>query len=176
MMIGPWPTLALVLLSGAALAAPAEAADVIQPLFLIERTTNANVVHYDARVSDVNAGQLDSRLPVIAYWIMAAEDGRRQELNLIEKTRGYGFEVRRGAADGSWTMTLVSYPRKPMHVYVKDGVAVAETAIGGHRAWLDRILIVTRKSWLLNEPVSAELFGKDIATGEPCYEKVMHGR
>lgn len=175
-MIGRWLTLALVLLSGMAVAATAGAADVTQPLFLIERTTNANVIHYDARVSDINAGQLDPRLPVIAYWIMAAEDGRRKELNLIERTRGYGFEVRRDAADGSWTMTLVSYPRKPMHVYVRDGVAVAEMPIGGHSARLERILIVTRKSWPLNEPVSAELFGKDIATGELRHEKVVHGR
>lgn len=175
-MTGPCPTLALVLVSGMALAVTAGAADVTQPLFLIERTTNANVVHYDARVSDVNAGQLNPRLPVIAYWIMAAEDGRRKELNFIERTRGYGFEVRRVAADGSWIMTLVSYPRMPMHVYVRDGAAVAETVIAGHRAWIGRILIVTRKSWPLNEAVSAELFGKDIATGEPCSEKVMPGR
>jgi hypothetical protein len=52
------------------------------PLFVIERNTNANVVHYEAKLKD---GHIDQHQPVIAYWIMGAEDGRRQELNLLEK-------------------------------------------------------------------------------------------
>src|ERR1700730_4942067 len=62
------------------------------PLFTIERSTNANVVHYEAKVSQ--DGRLDSREPIIAYWIMAAEDGRRQALNLMERTLAYGFSTR----------------------------------------------------------------------------------
>jgi len=44
------------------------------PLFLIARSTNANVIHYEVQVT--RDGRLDLRQPVIAYWVMAAEDGK----------------------------------------------------------------------------------------------------
>jgi Domain of unknown function (DUF4833) len=140
------------------------------PLFLIARSTNANVIHYEVQVN--RDGRLDLRQPVIAYWVMAAEDGRRQPLNVLERTRAYGFTIRPDGSNDSYTMNLVSYGRRPIHVYFKDGLVHAETTIGGRRAFLTKIFITTRKSWLLNEPVSAELYGTDVVTGEPCYEKV----
>jgi Domain of unknown function (DUF4833) len=57
--------------------------DVYLPLFVIERSTNANVVYYDARVT--KSGKLNAEEPVVAYWIMLAGNGRREELNPIEK-------------------------------------------------------------------------------------------
>src|SRR5438477_12797965 len=62
-----------------------------EPLFVIERSTNANVVHYDANVKP--DGQLDPRQPISAYWVMAAEDGRREELSVFERSRAYGFTI-----------------------------------------------------------------------------------
>src|ERR1039457_4263601 len=49
-----------------------------QPLFIIERNKNANVVHYDAQLTA--DGKLDPKRPVIAYWVMLAQGGRRQNL------------------------------------------------------------------------------------------------
>src|ERR1700704_665677 len=72
------------------------------PLFVIERSVNSNVVHYDARIGA--DGKLDPMQPVVAYWIMGAEDGRRQELNLLERTRAYGFSIQPQGAD-SYKMT-----------------------------------------------------------------------
>jgi hypothetical protein len=158
----------------AGLAIPARAEDGSLPLFFIERSINANVIHYEAKVG--KDSRLDPRQPVIAYWIMAAEDGRRQELNLLERTRAYGFAVRPDGSNDSYTMTLASDRRRPIHVYLRDGGARAETTIGGHRALLQKIFVTTRKVLTLNEPVSAELYGVDVATGEPCYEKVTADR
>src|SRR5712691_865167 len=67
------------------------------PLFVIERSVNANVVHYDAKLGP--DGKLDPREPVVAYWIMGAEDGRRQDLNAIERLRAYGFSTQVSGAD-----------------------------------------------------------------------------
>ena len=64
------------------------------PLFIIERSKNANVVHYDARLTA--DGKLDPKEPVIAYYVMLAEDGRRKELNWIEKKMAYGFDIEAG--------------------------------------------------------------------------------
>ena len=55
--------------------------DFSQLLFVIEKSTNANVVHYDARI--MPDGELDPRQPVEAYWVMAAEDGRKENLSSV---------------------------------------------------------------------------------------------
>jgi hypothetical protein len=58
-----------------------------QPLFIIEKNTNANVVHYDAAITP--DGDLDPREPIIAHWVMAAEDGRREDLTSAERRAKY---------------------------------------------------------------------------------------
>ena len=154
------------------LAMKASAADAFVPLFLIERSTNANVIHYEAKVAQ--DGHLDSRQPVIAYWVMAAQDGHREQLNILERTRAYGFDIRRDGGSDAYTMKLVSDSNRPIRVYLKDGNVRAETVIGGRRAFLQKIYVTTRKGWVLTEPVSAELYGVDADTGEMRYEKVGH--
>jgi Domain of unknown function (DUF4833) len=145
--------------------------DSFLPLFLVERSTNANVVHYDAKVSD---GRLDSHQPVVAYWIMAAQNGRRQELNVLERTQAYGFSFKMDGSDESCNIRIVSDRQREIHVLLKDGAAFAETTIGGHRAYLQKIYVTTRKVLSVNVTVSAELYGTDVATGEERYEKVLH--
>jgi len=159
---------------GLGLAVQASAADGFVPLFLIERSTNANVVHYEAKVAP--DGHLDPRQPVIAYWVMAAQGGRRLQLNLLERMKAYGFDIHRDSTSDSYTMALVSASRRQIHVYLKDGSVLAETMIAGHRAFLQRIFVTTRKAWMLDEPVSAELYGVDADTGEQRYEKLAQGR
>src|SRR5579864_6728058 len=83
------------------------------PLFTIERNINANVVHYEARLKD---GKLDPHQPVVAYWIMAAEDGRRQELNLLEKVKAYGFNIHPDGVPESYRMVIVADKKKEIHV------------------------------------------------------------
>ena len=148
----------------------APGADAYLPLFLIERSTNANVVHYEAKLA---GGRLDPRQPVIAYWIMSAQRGRRQELNLIERAEGYGFSAQPDGAGDSYTIRLAGDRKREIHVAFSDGQVHAETSIGGHRAYLQKIFITTHKVLTLNVPVSAELYGVDVATGEACYEKVL---
>jgi hypothetical protein len=149
----------------------ARGADTFLPLFVIERTTNANVVHYEAKITD---GKLDPKEPVVAYWILAAEHGQREKLNFIELHEAYGFSVQRddGPAD-SYTIRIVSDRQRPIHVTLKDGAAIAQTTIGGHRAYLQRIFITTRKILTVEKTVSAEFYGVDVTTGEKCYEKIV---
>ena len=47
-----------------------------QKLFFIQRSKNANEVHYDARV--LGDGNLDPKNPVDGYWLNKAEDGSRR--------------------------------------------------------------------------------------------------
>src|SRR5258707_10801902 len=139
------------------------------PLFVIERSVNSNVVHYDARMGA--DGKLDPRQPVVAYWIMGAEDGRRQDLSLLERTRAYGFSIQAQGTD-SYKLTIVSERNRTILVTHDGSVARAETQIGACHAYLQRIFVSTHKSLLLNFPDSAELFGVDVSSGKPCQERI----
>src|SRR5437867_1141100 len=103
-----------------------------QQLFIIERTTNGSIVHYDARLDA--SGHLDPRQPVIAYWTIDSANGRREALNFLEKTRAYGFKVKQ-KSQGRYVMTVVSQKKIEIEVYQDGGSVRAETSIGGHRAY-----------------------------------------
>src|SRR5689334_25158042 len=76
-----------------------------QPLFYIERSKNANIVKYDARLD--STGQLRAKSPVDVYWLMFATDSSREDLNWVESKFAYGFDVRRHPADSSaWTLVM----------------------------------------------------------------------
>ena len=145
-----------------------------QPLFVVERSTNANVVHYDAKINQ--DGRLDSREPVIAYWIMAATDGRRQDLSFLEKYKAYGIILEAAHTPECYRIALVSEKQREIQVYRDGNTVRAETIIGGHRAYLKRIYVTVRKGALFATPNYVELTGTDIATGELLQETIVPGR
>lgn len=142
------------------------------PLFTIERNINANVVHYEARLKD---GKLDPHQPVVAYWIMAAEDGRRQELNLLEKVKAYGFNIHPDGVPESYRMVIVSDKKKEIHVLRVGNSVRAEMNIGACNAALQKIFISSHKTFLIGTPDYAEMRGTDLSTGAPCSERVTSG-
>ena len=156
-----------------AVAAPLARAQIdYVPLFTIERSTNANVVHYEAKLKD---GKFDPHQPVVAYWVMAAEDGRRQELNLIEKLRAYGFTIHPDGVPDSYRMVMVADKHKEIHVLRVGNSVRAEARIGECNAVLQRIFISAHKSLLIGVPGYAEMFGADLATGAACSERITPG-
>ena len=163
--------LSLLLLASTALA---QSSDKYVPLFTIERSINANVVHYEAKIS--KDGRLDLREPVVAYWIMAAEGGRRQALNFLERTRAYGFTTLAEQIGESYKMFLVSDRQREIRVVDQNGAVHAQVTIAGAQAYLQRIFITARKALLFDTAESAELYGIDVATGQPRYEKVQSPR
>jgi hypothetical protein len=145
--------------------------DVHQPLFVIERNTNGNVVHYDANLKP--DGQFDPRCPVQAYWIIA-EDGRREELNSIERAKAYGFTVEPDGDPQAYRVELVAQKQRPIEVFRQDGTVRAETTIAGHRAYLTRIYVTAHHKVLAVPAVkSIEWFGTDVATNQAVHETVM---
>jgi Domain of unknown function (DUF4833) len=153
----------------AALTAFAE--DSFVPLFVIERSVNGNTVHYDARLKD---GKLDPQQPVVAYWILS-ENGKRQELNVLERLKAYGFTIKPDKEPDSYRMTLVADKKKEIRV-VHMGTAVrAEAMIGSCEAYLQKIYIVSKKSFMINMPEYADMFGNDMSTGAECHERVTPG-
>jgi hypothetical protein len=150
---------------------PAPAQKNIQPLFIIERSKNANVVHYDARLTA--EGKLDPNEPVIAYWVLLAEDSRREELNWIEKKKAYGFHIKPDPSVEGFQMTLVSVPQGQITVRKVGDAIRAELTIEGHLAILEKIYISATDGPLGPEVHYIELYGKDLKTGEKRYQKIV---
>jgi Domain of unknown function (DUF4833) len=146
-------------------------ADSYQPLFVLEKSTNGNTVHYDARISP--DGELDTREPVVVYWVMS--DGRRQELTLLERRRVYGLSVRRSRNLNSYAIALTSYKQRVIDVYREGAVVRARTTIAGHSAWLTKIYVTVSKPLPWSGPKSIELIGTDIATGDQVRETILPG-
>jgi hypothetical protein len=164
------PTLLLAFVSSVL---PGWAGGSYQPLFVIERSTNENVVHYDAKVAP--DGELDAREPIVVYWIMAARDGRRQELSFLEKIRAYGITVEPSRVPHSYRIALVSDRHRNIEVRRQGNEFHAETTIEGRRAYLNKIYVSVRKGWLLASPDSIELRGTDMITGESLHETIVQG-
>jgi len=159
-----------ILTSNAALAATIST----QPLFVIERSKNANEVHYVARLTE--KGVLDVRKPVHAFWINWEKDSTgkcREGLNLVEQRIAYGFSVDRPRSQHSCTMKLVCFKKRPIRVYLSEGTARAETTINGQSAHLIKISVVTReKKKALPQILSVTVYGTDVSTGEAVEEKI----
>jgi len=141
-----------------------------QPLFIIERSKNANVVHYDARLTA--DGELDPNEPVIAYWVKLAKDGRREELSWIEKKKAYGFEIKPDPSVKGYKMTLVADPQRPIIVKKEVDAFRAEGVIDGHPAVLEKMYIEASDGLTGPKVEYIELYGKDLETGGKRYEKI----
>ena len=153
----------------AALTASAE--DSFVPLFVIERSVNGNTVHYDAKLKD---GKIDPLQPVVAYWILS-ENGKRQELNLLERLKAYGFTIKPDKEPEAFRMTLVADKKKEIRVFRMGTAVRAEAMIGACEAYLQKIFVVSKKSFMINLPEYVDMIGNDMSTGAECHERVTPG-
>ena len=155
----------------ALLAAPAAAEIKTSPLFIIERSKNANVVHYDARLTA--DGALDPKEPVIAYWVMLAGDGRREKLSWIEKKKAYGFTIKPDPSVNGYKMTLVAAPERQITVKKEKDAVRAEAVIDGRQAVLEKMYINASDGLTGPKVHYIEVYGKDLQTGEERREKMV---
>jgi hypothetical protein len=149
------------------------AAQSSQPLFVIEHSTNKNMVYYEARITKDSA--IDARKPIHAYWIMWEKDPEgaiREELTIVEKKMAYGFKVIQDPGKKYFKLNLVAFPERTIKVYQKNGKALAEVLINGQPAYLEKIFINSRETLTLPKVNYIELFGKDKKTLELQDEKI----
>jgi hypothetical protein len=163
--------LAAVILSGVVV--PASAQDT-QRLFVIERSANKNVVHYVAQLT--RDGTLDPREPVIAYWIMLANGGHREELTFVEKQLAYGFTIQPDPSGRFFRMALAADREREIKVYQEGEKVKAEMVIDGRPAILRKLYVSSTESGILPAVNYIELFGRDSVTGEYRHEKLVPRR
>ena len=139
-------------------------------LFVIERSKNANIVKYDARIG--KDGAIDKKQPVEAYWVLKAEDGRRQELSILDK-RAYGFSVTWDTDQRCYRMTITPFRAREIRITESKGAPEADTVINGKPACLQKIFIKSVECFPKPKVQYMVLFGKDKKTGKDMYEKIV---
>ena len=139
-------------------------------LFRVTRSTNANVVVYEAHLAA--AASLDPEEPVRPVWLMLAEDGRREDLDVLEIALAYGVDVRRGASQGTFVVSLRAHPGFPVWVAVEGGCPVARVRIHGREAVL-RVVAVEASGGLLPRVEHVDVVGIDRATGAEVRERLL---
>ncbi len=140
-------------------------------LFAIARSKNANVVHYDVRLD--RAGHLQKGEPVFAYWVLHAEDGRREELTWLERELAYGWSIVSEPHPAGVTLRLTAFPNRSLRIRTDStGTHRAIVAIAGRDAVLFRIFVQVDGGGLLPRVRYVELSGTDCRTQKVVKERL----
>lgn len=138
-------------------------------LFVIARSKNANIVVYDANRGP--SGDLVASKPVVAYWLLNGEKGKREELSFLQWKSAYGFDVKRGSTPGTFDMTFKADRNRRLTLQKLNDCPVLTGPIDGRDAIMHKMFVKSNESFTPPKVEYIELFGKDIATGKRVYEK-----
>ncbi|KAI9915588.1 hypothetical protein PsorP6_007260 [Peronosclerospora sorghi] len=144
--------------------------------FIIQRSNNANTVVY-AGCKSADGKALDATNPVKVYWIMYEKEGNpREDLNMIERNTAYGVTSKPSSVPGEYEVALTSLRDRDCILRMdKHGNVMALTTIGGKkRMLLRRVFVHVKTSWGLPTVDYVDIFGVDLETFEPVYEKKLN--
>jgi hypothetical protein len=141
-------------------------------LFTLARNTNANILKYAVRTN--REGLLDPEAPIEAYWLMLAENGRREELTWTERHLAYGFSTSNTDGHGC-VVRLTACPERELRVRAADGGYRAETTIAKQSATLKRIFVYAEPQAFLPSVRYVEISGTN-ASGKLVTERLLPRR
>jgi hypothetical protein len=141
-------------------------------LFTLARNTNANVLKYAVRTG--RDGRLDRGNPIEAYWLMFAENGRREELTWTERRFAYGFSTS-NSSDHGCSLRLTACPERELRVRAVDGGYRAEATIARQASVLKRIFVFAEPHTLLPSVRYVEISGIN-AGGKLVSERLLPER
>jgi hypothetical protein len=146
------------------------------PLFVIQRSKNANEVHYYLRVDD--RCRLASDTPVSAFWqLLEVRPVKTASLSVFDQM-AYGVEQQR-VANNEVSFSLKALEQRRIKASVTAPpqmgtcAAEAQTEIQGQRAVLERIYVQTEEGWLKPKVIYVDVFGKSLdASATPVQERM----
>lgn len=138
-------------------------------LFLIHRSTNRNVVAYDAVHGP---GGFDPDAPIRAYWILREEGEREEELSGLERRRAYGV-VLGDRSPREIAFHLVSLPDRPVTVRLGEDGPKATATIQGEEALLSEVFVAARDRSIIPGIRYVELRGVSPRTGARLRERIV---
>lgn len=141
-------------------------------LFTLARSKNSNCVHYAVRLDQ--SGELDLATPLHAYWIMHAEDGRREELTFLERRLAYGFRIVSAVSQRGFGLRLAASAAREIRVERSSAQRFsASLRIAGQRARLQRIYVQADEGSVLPSVRYVDLFGIDSLNGATVFERML---
>jgi hypothetical protein len=166
--------LGILLLTPLLLPWPAWSTDL--PLFIIQRSKNANEVHYYLQVDD--RCRIASDTPVSAVWkLLAVRPDKTASLSVFDQL-AYGVAQQR-VTHNEVSFSLKALEQKRLTARVmgppQSGtcVAQAQTDIAGQRAVLERIYVQTEEGWLKPKVLYVDVFGTSVdARATPVQERL----
>jgi hypothetical protein len=138
-------------------------------LFFIQRSKNANEVHYDARVT--KDGTLDPKTPVEGYWLNKASDSSRSPITLLQRI-AYGFDVD-PAANGTWTLKLKAFSERPLTLVRVGTRWRAQTTIAKKPAYMTKLYVATDESGVMPKVLYVDVFGEEVGSGAAVQEHIV---
>ena len=137
-------------------------------LFHIDRSKDIDIVVYDA-VTDGN--QLAEDDPVDVYWILKQKGGQRDDLNWIERWKGYGIDV-----DQRWGKDSLEFVMRAdgtkIRVTRRNGEWIGMTRINDQLARLESIYVKTDESGWFPEVLEVHMKGYRLSDGVRVVEVI----
>jgi hypothetical protein len=142
-------------------------------LFFIERSKNKNLVQYDIRLTENS--DLPDPSPVSVYWIL--ENGRREELNSIERKYAYGISRQERIEKDKLRVILVALKSREILVEKIRGFFKAVVSINGKESILHKIYIKSEQTAAgLPRVLYVELIGRTTQTNLLLRERIIPSR
>jgi hypothetical protein len=148
------------------------AAETPTRLFCVERSKNANVACYDVR--RFRGGGIDLRSPLDAYWIMRAENGRREELTWFERKLAYGYRTVGEGTSAEIRVELMALPGRALTIKRLGKTFRAEAAVAGRPSSLRRVYVHAVEGAPLPKVLYVDLWGTDLETGRVNHERLAN--
>jgi hypothetical protein len=138
-------------------------------LFIIERSKNKNLVQYAIRLTE-NRDDPESR-PVVAYWVL--ENGKREELNSLEKKYAYGIVRQERLDKDKFKIILAAFKSLDIIVKKMNDSFKAIISINGKESILQKIYIKSEESAAgFPRVLYVDLVGRIKDTGRPIKERI----
>jgi Domain of unknown function (DUF4833) len=140
------------------------------PLLELGRSKNANVVIYAARVGP--DGVLDKARPFEAHWVLRAEDGRSEPLNVVEELLAYGFSWKPRRPGHAYGLTMNAFRERALEVVPHGNGYQVVASVGGVPSRLVRIFVTAEDGTGLPQVKSVDLIGESLLDGSPTHERI----
>ncbi len=129
------------------------------PLFIVQRSTNANELVYEATLTDSGFPKQD---PIQVHWVMKAKEGGSEALTAFEKKSVFGAQIQK-VSDDEVSFSLKALKNRSIVVKrskTPEGgwIARAFLKVKSGEHILDRLFIQMRKGGIVPKVAKISLF------------------
>lgn len=142
-------------------------------LFYIQKSFNQNTIVYALNID--KDGKINANNPINVFWRRYQEDGRIRELTQLEKTFGFGVKSKPvKTKPNTYIFSIVALKDKQFVVtQTEQGKPYVITSINNKNSLIERVYIKAEHIKLLPKVFYLEVFGTDIKTKKPVYQKII---